>query len=139
MLLSLQIDNYQLVSYLSNGTSLYLPLDWDQLDEGKIEIKKVKEDKFFCNIDLKLKDFGDVNLKLVLYEKNQINIHVYAKSSEFKSLVKEHISQLRSSLIGVNITPRELRIFDFKENKKVTNSAYDTMDDNLKMGFEIKA
>lgn len=137
--LTLQIDNYQLLSHLSNQTSLYLPFSWDQLDEGNIALKKVKDDRFFCNIDLKLKDFGDINLKLVLYDKNQLNIHVYAKSDEFKSLVKENIAELRSALIGVNITPRELRVFDYKEDKKVTTSAYNSMDDNLKMGFEIKA
>ena len=137
--LLLQIDNYQLLSYLSNGSSLYLPFSWDQLEDGKIELKQVKEDKFFCNIDLKLKDFGDINLKLVLYDENQINLQVYSKSDDFRSLVKDNIAQLRSSLIEINITPREIRVFDFKEDKKVMSSAYSTMDDNLKMGFEIKA
>ncbi|MEO1953289.1 MAG: hypothetical protein ABGW74_01135 [Campylobacterales bacterium] len=137
--LLLQIDNYQLLSYLSNGSSLYLPFSWDQLEDGKIELKQVKEDKFFCNIDLKLKDFGDINLKLVLYDENQINLQVYSKSDDFRSLVKDNIAQLRSSLIDINITPREIRVFDFKEDKKVMPSAYSTMDDNLKMGFEIKA
>ena len=137
--LLLQIDNYQLLSYLSNGSSLYLPFSWDQLEDGKIELKQVKEDKFFCNIDLKLKDFGDINLKLVLYDENQINLQVYSKSDDFRSLVKDNIAQLRSSLIEINITPREIRVFDFKEDKKVMPSAYSTMDDNLKMGFEIKA
>ncbi len=137
--LLLQIDNYQLLSYLSNGSSLYLPFSWDQLEDGKIELKQIKEDKFFCNIDLKLKDFGDINLKLVLYDENQINLQVYSKSDDFRSLVKDNIAQLRSSLIEINITPREIRVFDFKEDKKVMPSAYSTIDDNLKMGFEIKA
>ena len=136
--LSLQIDNYQLLSYLSNGSSLYLPFSWDQLEKGTIELKKVKNDKFFCDINLKLKDFGDVNLKLILYETNQINIQVYSKSDDFRSLIKKNISSLRSSLIDINIIPKEIRVFDFKLNNKVAPSVYSTIDDNLKMGFDIK-
>jgi len=136
--LSLQIDNYQLISYLSTGSSLYLPLSWDQLKEGNIEIKKVKEDKFFCDINLKLKDFGDVNLKLALYDKNQLNLHIYSDNDNFKTLIKDNMAELRSALIDVKITPREIRLFKPKSQSKIQNQPYGTMDNNLQMGFEIK-
>ncbi len=66
--LSLQIDNYQLQSHLSNSSSLYLPFSWDGMKEGKIELKKT-EDKFYCDIDLKLKEYGELKFKLTMYEK----------------------------------------------------------------------
>ena len=135
--LSLQIDHYQLLSHLSNGTSLYLPFSWDMLEEGNIEMKKSDDDKFYCDIDLKLKEYGELNLKLTLYEENQLNLHIYSSNEEFKTKVKENIPSLRSALIDTHITPREIRIFEPKA--KAPNSPYGAVDDDFQMGFEVKA
>ena len=132
--LSLQIDYHQLLSHLSDGSSLYLPFSWDDLEEGSLALKKSKDEKFYCDINLKLKEYGEVNLKLVLYEKNQINIHIYSSSYDFKELVKENLSSLRSALIDTKITPREIRIFEPKEKA----SPYQQTNDDFKMGFEVK-
>ena len=135
--LSLQIDHYQLLSHLSNGTSLYLPFSWDMLEDGNIEIKKSDDEKFYCDIDLKLKEYGELNLKLTLYEKNQLNLHIYSSNEEFKNIVKENIPSLRSALIEAQITPREIRIFEPKS--KAQNSPYGEPNDELHIGFEVKA
>ena len=134
--LSLQIDHYQLLSHLSNGSSLYLPFSWDMLEDGNIQMKKSEDEKFYCDINLKLKDYGELNLKLTLFEKNQLNLHIYSSSEEFKALVKENIPALRSALIDTQITPREIRVY---EPKKVPLSPYQNQDDNFYMGFEVKA
>ena len=136
--LSLQIDNYQLLSHLSNGTSLYLPFSWDMMEEGNIEIKKSDDDKFYCDIYLKLKEFGEVNLKLTLYEKNQLNLHIYSDNQEFKSLIQDNIPMLRSALIDSQITPREIRVYEPKTSK-VSTSPYQQQDKGIYMGFEVKA
>jgi len=135
--LSLQIDNYQLMSHLSNGSSLYLPFSWDMLEDGNIELKKDDEDKFYCDIYLKLQEYGEVNLKLTLYEKNQINLHVYAANEEFKELIHENIPELRSALIDIQITPREIRVYEPK--KQAPTSPYENQGKNIYMGFEVKA
>lgn len=134
--LLLQIDYFQLLSHLSNSSSLYLPFSWEQLEEGNINIKKDKNDKFYCDIDLKLKEYGELKLKLALYEENQINIHIYSDSAEFKEIVKENIASLRSALIESQITPREIRIFDTP--KKGAVSPYETQERQIDMGFEVK-
>ena len=140
--LSLQIDNYQLLSHLSNGTSLYLPYSWDMMEDGNIQMKKSDDDKFYCDIYLKLKEFGEVNLKLTLYDKNQLNLHIYSSNKAFKNLIQENISLLRSALIETQITPREIRIHEPKTNaassspyKQVASSGYES---EIHMGFEVK-
>ena len=140
--LSLQIDNYQLLSHLSNGTSMYLPYSWDMMQEGNIQIKKSDDDKFYCDIYLKLKEYGEVNLKLTLYEKNQLNLHIYSSNKAFKNLIQENISLLRSALIDTQITPREIRVHEPKTNaassspyKQVASSGYES---EIHMGFEVK-
>lgn len=134
--LGLQIDNYQLVSHLSNASSLYLPFSWDAMKEGSIEIKKA-EDRFYCDIDLKLKDYGELKFKLTLYEKNQLNLHIYTTSKEFQNIVKENLPELRSAIIDVNVTPREIRIFEPKETN--ATMAYNNPSGSLESGFEVKA
>lgn len=135
--LLLQIDNHQLLSHLSNSSSLYLPFSWEGLEEGSIEMKKSDDGKFYCDIYLTLKEYGELNFKLTLYEKNQLNLHIYTTSKDFQNIVKENLSELRSAIIDVNVTPREIRIFEPKENK--IKSAYEESDDNLAMKFEVKA
>ncbi|WP_321778087.1 flagellar hook-length control protein FliK [Sulfurimonas sp.] len=82
--LSLQIDYHQLVSHLSNSSSLYLPFSWDALEEGSLNIKRDEDDRFYCDIELKLKEYGELSLRLVLYEKNQINIKIHSDNIEFQ-------------------------------------------------------
>ncbi|MDD2449521.1 MAG: flagellar hook-length control protein FliK, partial [Sulfurimonas sp.] len=135
--LALQIDYYQLVSHLSNSSSLYLPFSWQELKDGQIELKKDVDDKFYCDISLKLINYGELNLKLVLYEENQLNIKILSDNQELKELIKENIPSLRSALIGSNITPREIRIQD--ATKKMPTSAYEVNTQSINIGFEIKA
>ncbi len=139
--LALQIDYYQLMSHLSNSSSLYLPFSWDALEQGNINLKKGEEDKFYCDIELKLKEYGELSLRLVLYEKNQINIQIHSDNQEFKNIIKENISSLRSALIEAHITPREIRLLD--ATKKLPTSPYEApskeMSEGINVGFEIKA
>ncbi len=135
--LSLQIDYYQLLSHLSNASAIYLPFSWDQLEEGNINLQKDKDEKFYCDIDLKLKEYGDLKVRLVLYEKNQINIQIHSDNRDFKEIVKENIGSLRSALIQSRITPREIRILDATPKK--TASPYASSYEKIDVGFEVKA
>ncbi|EDZ61313.1 hypothetical protein SMGD1_2451 [Sulfurimonas gotlandica GD1] len=135
--LSLQIDYYQLMSHLSNSSSLYLPFSWDALEQGNINLKKGEDEKFYCDIELKLKEYGELSLRLVLYEENQLNMQILSDNAEFKEIIKENIPSLRSALIESQITPREIRILD--ATKKVPASPYESSHENINVGFEIKA
>jgi len=133
--LLLQIDYHQLLSHLSNSSSIYIPFAWEQLQEGHIEIKQDKEKKFYCDIDLTLKEYGELNLKLTLYDENQLNIHIYSDSGKLKEMIKENISSLRCALIESQITPREIRLFDTKPS---VQSPYENSDKPIDLGFEVK-
>ncbi len=134
--LLLQIDYHQLLSHLSNSSSLYIPFSWEQLQEGNIELKKDKKNRFYCDIDLKLKEYGELNLKLTLYDENQLNIHIYSDNSELKEIIKENISSLRSALIESHITPREIRLFN--SIKDTETSPYEDSNKKIDLGFEVK-
>lgn len=133
--LLLHVDYYQLLSHLSNSSCLYLPYSWDLLEKANIKIKNIKDNKFYCEIDLELKVYGEINLKLTLYEKNQLNVYIYSNNKEFKNLINENIESLRSSLIDTQIKLREIRLFKLKKKKSL--NFYSNLD-NLDIGFEVK-
>ncbi|MEA2072547.1 MAG: flagellar hook-length control protein FliK [Campylobacterota bacterium] len=132
--LSLQIDYHQLVSHLSNATSLYIPYSWDALEDGNITMKNLKDGKFFTDIELQLKEYGSLKLRLGMFEENQLNINITAQSSEFKKILQENMSQLRQQLYDVGITPKEIRFLDDK-----SANAYGGDSSGLALGFEVKA
>ena len=135
--LSLQIDYYQLSSHLSNSSSIYLPYSWENLEDANINIKNFKDDRCYCDIELKLKKYGDINLRLLIYDKNQLNINIDTQSYDLKSIIKENIPMLRKKLIQSHISPREIRFLT--KNKTDTKSAYEDSSMDLNIGFEIKA
>ena len=135
--LLLQIDYYQLLSHLSNSSCVYLPFAWEEMQEGSIELKKSKEERFYCDIELKLKEWGEVKLRLTLYEQNSINLHLYSDNASFRERVKENIGLLRSALIESNITPREMRVSQMEQKKQ--SSPYEAHDSKIDIGFEVKA
>lgn len=133
--LSLQIDYYQLSSHLQNGSSIYLPYSWDTLKDGNLTIKSAKDEKFFCDIELNLKEHGALKLRLGLFEKNQLSINITTESQSFKKQIQEHLAELKKELIAVGITPREIRFLD----EEKASTPYEESSQNLAMGFEVKA
>ena len=134
--LLLQIDYHQLLSHLSNSSSLYIPFSWEQLQEGRLELKKGKDKRFQCDIELKLKEYGELTLRLTLYDENQLNTDIYSDNSEFKEIIKTNIASLRSALIKNSITPREIRLFD--SSKNAVTSPYEESEKEIDLGFEVK-
>ena len=130
--LTLAIDYNQLVSHLSNATSLYLPYSWDEMKEGKLTIKQSKNDSFFTDIELKLKDYGEIKIRLGMFETNQLNINITTQSSEFKTILQRNLPQLRQQLSSVGIVAKDIRFMDEKK------SAYGDSSSELALGFEVK-
>jgi hypothetical protein len=131
------IDYYQLLSHLSNSNTLYFPFAWDGLEKGSIELKKNKGEKFYCEINLTLKEHGEIDLFMGLYDENQLEIKIHTQKTQFKELLSGHINELRTLLRDVNLTLRSIRIFD--ENERLTQSvkAYESTNEDTRDGFEV--
>ncbi len=112
-----QIEYHQLQSIVSNSNNVYIPFLWDMLDEGSISIKKINEDKFYCEINLSLKEFGETNLLLALYDKNKLDLTIYASKNSFKKSIQEALPKLRSSLNSVDLIPVNIKIVDIKKEE----------------------
>ncbi len=138
-----QIDYHQLLSLTSNSNYVYVPFLWDMLEDGSIGMKKVDEDKFYCQINLTLKDYGKVDLMLGLYDKNKIDITIQAQREHFKVKVRDNIKQLKKALNNVDLIPVNIKLLDLKEEDKVKKEKTDTYVNNydtnsLNTGLDIR-
>lgn len=133
-----QIDYHQLVSYLGSSNSIYFPFSWDQLESGSMEFKKTSGKKFYCEINLKLKEYGELNLMMALYNETQLEIQAHTEKPELKNLIHEHIGELRTLLIDAGLTPRTLRVFERGETAAPLSKTYTPYEGGSDLGFEVK-
>ena len=139
-----QIDLHQLTSLVSNSNYVYLPFFWEMLEDGSIEMKQKDEEKFFCQINLTLKDFGKVDLMLGLYDKNKLDLTIYAQREHFKTAIRENIQQLKIALNSVKLIPVNVKLLDMKEDNKESSKPTQTYINNynnqdLSSGIDIRA
>lgn len=130
-----QIDYHQLLSGLGSSTSIYFPFAWELLEEGSLGFKKTEGKKFYCEINLRLKEYGELNLMMALYDDTQIEIQAHAENPEFKTLLADNVSELRSLLIDAGLTPRRIRITEMKE--PLLSGGYEDNGAGLDHGFEV--
>lgn len=131
------IDYHQLLSHLEGSNTLYFPFSWDALEEGTLAFKKRDGKKFYCEINLVLKEYGKIDLMMALYEGNQIEIQAHTENSAFKSLIQEHLPTLRALLTQAGINPRAIRIYDTKESTAPSKTAYTPDETDFNAGFEV--
>ncbi|MFY4805681.1 flagellar hook-length control protein FliK [Aliarcobacter butzleri] len=139
-----QIDLHQLTSIVSNSNYVYLPFFWEMLEDGSIEMKQKDEEKFFCQINLTLKDFGKVDLMLGLYDKNKLDLTIYAQREHFKTAIRENMQQLKIALNSVELIPVNVKLLDMKEDNKESSKPTQTYINNynnqdLSSGIDIRA
>ena len=138
-----QIEYQQLTSLTSNSNYVYLPFFWEMLEDGNISMKKTEEEKFFCQINLTLKDFGKVDLMLALYDKNKLDLTVYAQREHFKVAIRDNMQKLKIALNNVDLIPVNIKLLDMKEENKeenkptqvYMNNAYNQ---NISSGIDIR-
>ncbi len=119
------INYYQLVSFSMGANILYLPLLWEELDEGQINIKKLKRKKYFCEINLKLKNIGKIDLLVMLFDEISINISIFVQSDKFLKQIRENIQILKQGINSVGLIPANIYLYDFAKDEKIKNDTRD--------------
>lgn len=131
-----QIDYHQLLSHLNNSNSLYFPFAWDQMEKGSLSLKKGKKDKFYCEINLTLKEYGEMDLMMGLYGENQLDIQIQTQAGNLKTLLQENLENLRNLLIDAGLAPRRIRITEKSETLNPKMSAYTQDESDIHSLFE---
>ena len=81
-----------------------------------------EDDKFYCQINLTLKDFGKVDLMMAMYDTNKIDLTIYAQRDHFKTAVKENLQSLKQALNEVELIPVNIKLLDLKEDNEKTTT-----------------
>ena len=93
-----QIEMHQMVSSLQGGIQTYMPYSWDGVDGGNVAFKQGKKDKFYAQIDLNFKKFGQINVMVGLVDKRYIDLSVATQTHEFKELILSSSSELKQAI-----------------------------------------
>ena len=120
-----QIDLNQLQSLTGNNISLYIPFIWDMCDDANIEFNNTDKDIFKCNIRLKLKGYGDMNLSLILHDINKIDLSFYTKTSDFKELIRDNMQDLKKKISEIGLIISSIKLLDLNEEKNPYLSSKD--------------
>ncbi len=130
--LSLQIDYFQLSSHLANASAFYLPYEFDTLENGTLQIKKGQNETFFCDIDLTLKEYGKLQLRLGLFDKKYLNINISTPNEKLKSILLSGIKELKEQINSTGLLLKDIR---FLEKQQTT---YSEQLPDIDLGFEVK-
>ena len=93
-----QIEMHQMVSSLQGGIQTYMPYIWDGVEGGNVAFKQGKKDKFYAQIDLNFKKFGQINVMVGLMDKRYIDLSVATQTNEFKELILGNSSELKQAI-----------------------------------------
>ena len=136
-----QVDYYQLMSLTSTSNYIYFPFIWDMLEDGSLSMKKLNEEKFYVEINLKLKEYGKVNMMLIMYDENHLDISIFAQKDRLKKEFINHLQTLKQSLSAVGIIPGTIKLLDLKEDQEKTieeDSFEDIYTQQTGFGINIK-
>jgi len=134
-----QIEYFQALSYANATQSTFLPFIWDSMEEGEISFKKLKEDKFFVQINLKLKEYGKLDLMVILHDENQLDISIFAQKDEFKKIVQENMQQLKQAINKADLIPVNIRLLDIQKDEDIKNETNSFVNDQqIGQGISIR-
>ena len=130
-----QIEMHQMVSSLQGGIQTYMPYIWDGVEGGNVAFKQGKKDKFYAQIDLNFKKFGQINVMVGLVDKRYIDLSVATQTNEFKELILGNSSELKQAISKLGLIVSN---FNIKTLPKVKLNHIFKNFGGLDVGFDKK-
>lgn len=130
-----QIEMHQMISSLQGGIQTYMPYIWDGVEGGNIAFKQGKKDKFYAQIDLNFKKFGQINVMVGLIDKRYIDLSVATQTNDFKELILSNSSELKQAISKLGLIVSN---FNIKTLSKVKLNDRFKKFGGLDVGFDKK-
>lgn len=133
------IEYYQLNSYITNQSSVYLPFSWQDLKKGEVHFKKLKENRYFCEIDIELKDYGKIDMMLMLFNDININLSIFCENEAFLERFRQNIKELRVGMNNLGLVPANIQMYNATKDAKIQKIAREFVtNEQMDMGVNIK-
>ena len=107
-----QVEFFQLLSYTSNSNHSALSFIQDNIEDSDIKFHKTDQDTYSCQINLNLKDYGELKVLLVLDKHQNLGVNIGIEDSEFKQKVQDNLPTLRGNINSIGLLLQALNIFD---------------------------
>ncbi len=133
-----QVEYFQALSYSSSSNHTYLPFSWENIEEGDIKFSSHGKDNFSCQINLQMKEYGEIRILLELEKKNYLNINIGVADDQFKAMIQEKLQLLRKSINGIKLNLQSLNLFDLNKNNTQNSLSGYNSGDTLDFGLDIK-
>ncbi len=133
-----QIDYHQLYSLANSSNNIYIPFLWDLLEDGSIDIKKSGEEKFYCVINLSLKELGELDVHLFMFNQENLDISIFIEKDETKQLIREKLSNLKQALFSSDIKVDSISIYSKKSEEISSKENIYKQNNNFDFGLNIK-
>jgi len=138
--ISSQVEFFQLLSYTSNSNHTALSFLQDGIEDSDIKFHKTDQDTYSCQINLNLKDYGELKVFLVLDKFQNLGINLGIEDTEFKSKIQESLPELRSKINSIGLLLQALNVFDIN-NEQIDKSkqlkGYGESS-NISFGLDVK-
>lgn len=134
-----QIELAQLQSYTTNSTHSYISFLQDTIEDADIQFSSSKEESVSCQINLSMKEFGEIKVLMILDKEKNININLGIENKTFKAMIQEKLQILRLGFNNIGLAIQSLNVFDI-ENHTTSRSAYTASSfENVSFGVDIQA
>ena len=135
-----QIEFFQLLSYTTNSAQTPLSFFQEDVENSDIKFSSSSKDEFSCQINLTLKEHGELKVLLVLDKKNNLNINIGIENDILKQLAQSSLQSLRLGISKIGLSLQSLNIFTLDKQTENTNynNQYEN-NNNLSFGLDIKA
>jgi len=119
--ISSQVEFFQLLSYTSNSNHTALSFLQDNIEDSDIKFHKTDQDTYSCQINLNLKDHGELKVLLVLDKHQNLGINIGVEDNEFKQKVQDNLPSLRGNINSIGLLLQALNVFDIN-NQQIDKS-----------------
>ena len=131
-----QIEVHQMISALQGGVQTFMPYVWDGAQGGSVAFKRGKKDKFYAQIDLNFKRYGQINVMIGLADKKYIDVSAATQTAEFKDLILSEAKGLKKAISELGLIVSSFSVKTLPKDK--LNAKFKNFG-GLDVGYDKKA
>ncbi len=110
------IETYQALSKTTDSFYTFLPLNWNELKDGEIALKKgsghANSPSHSCRLRLDLEHLGKISIMIFIYGR-EFFVSFRVENPEFRAVIESHTDMLKELFTVKGMSLRTVNIMDF--------------------------